>query len=104
METLANIPEPHLGNVEPIGSPEWGSRGGMALLAAGRHYSTVHLVKYFAFAHLAGPLRHVSEIFAHTAESLIATVPDGPELTVALRKLVEAKDCAVRAQVDALGE
>lgn len=76
----------------------------MAALAAGRHSSTVQLVRYFAFAHLAGALRSVSEPFAHLAESLIAMLPDGPELTVALRKLVEAKDCAVRAQVDALDQ
>jgi hypothetical protein len=33
------------------------------------------------------------------ADHLVATVPRNPERTVALRKLLEAKDCAVRALI-----
>ena len=33
------------------------------------------------------------------AEELCATLPSNPERTVALRKLLEAKDCAVRALI-----
>jgi hypothetical protein len=32
---------------------------------------------------------------------MISTLPDGPELTAGLRKLLEAKDCFVRAAVAA---
>lgn len=100
---LTNTPEPELGQPTPaIVSPEWGSRGGMAVLAAGRHPSTVQHARYFAFAHLAGPLRSVSEPFAHLFVTLINLLPDSPELTIALHRLVESKDCAVRAQVDAI--
>jgi hypothetical protein len=100
---LTNEPEPHLGAVEPvIGSHEWGTRDSMTDPHAGRHPSTLQLLRYFAFAHLAGPLRSTSEPFAYLADGLVVALPDSPELTAALRKLVESKDCAVRAQVDML--
>jgi hypothetical protein len=41
----------------------------------------------------------VSAPFAQLAERLVAEVPRNPERTVALRKLLEAKDAAVRAAV-----
>ena len=37
--------------------------------------------------------------FAEMADTLIATLPRNPERTVALRKLLEAKDAAVRARL-----
>lgn len=63
----------------------------------GRAPSTVHIVQFFSYAHLRDPLARVSEIFERAAITLLAMLPDGPELTVALRKLLEAKDAAVRA-------
>ena len=41
---------------------------------------------------------------AQTAEGMIEELPDGPELTVGLRKLLEAKDCFVRAAIEAEAE
>jgi hypothetical protein len=35
---------------------------------------------------------------------MVDHLPDGPELTVGLRKLLEAKDCFVRAALDRLEE
>lgn len=98
--TIPNTPEPELGEV--TASPEAGTRAGMAAAVAGRHPGTVHLMRYFAYAHLADKIRKASEPFGHLAVTLVSLLPDGPELTVALRKLVEAKDCAVRALVDTL--
>lgn len=48
------------------------------------------------------PLDHdcISEIrakFRDAAEYIVAAIPPGPERTVALRKLLEGKDAAVRA-------
>ena len=94
-----NKPETQLG---PVGPLDEGTRAQLAKHAAGRHPSTVQLVKYFAFAHLADRLRIISEIYAGAALDLLAQLSDGPELTAALRKLVESKDCAVRALVDVL--
>jgi len=63
------------------------------------HPSTEAILKYFKYNHLpAGKLRDTSRRFSDLATALVAEVElDGPEFTVALRKLLEAKDCAVRA-------
>lgn len=62
-----------------------------------RHSATQHLFQFFDYDHLGGLKRVISSGFEAMAESLILTLPDGPELTVALRHLLEAKDAAVRA-------
>lgn len=57
------------------------------------------MLKWFAFEHLPQHLQGVSASFWEVASDLCATVQAGPERTVALRKLLEAKDAAVRASV-----
>lgn len=54
-------------------------------------------MQFFAYAHLPEHLQVISKPFGEMAEQLEATLPGNPEKTVALRKLLEAKDCAVRA-------
>lgn len=56
------------------------------------------LLKYFAYEHLPEDLRRLSKQFFYLATSLQANLPDGSEKTVAIRKLLEAKDAAVRSQ------
>lgn len=58
------------------------------------------LMRYFAFLHLPPKLQQVSRHFYTLAEVVQNTVPDGPEKTVCLRKLLESKDAAVRAALD----
>ena len=58
-----------------------------------------HVMQFFAFEHLPPHLREVSEPFCKLASVIEATLPRNPERTVALRKLLEAKDAAVRALV-----
>ena len=53
--------------------------------------------KFFAFEHLPAHLRVVSQPFGELAATMIKTLPRNPERTVMLRKLLEAKDCAVRS-------
>lgn len=55
------------------------------------------MLKYFTYAHLPSFLQEVSRPFAALATEITQKVPAGPERTVALRKLLEAKDAAVRA-------
>lgn len=55
------------------------------------------LLQFFAYAHLPPHLQDISEPFSRMAHNLVETLPRNPERTVALRKLLEAKDCAVRA-------
>jgi hypothetical protein len=61
------------------------------------HPATLAVLRFFEFDHLhEGQLRDTSKKFYDLAHDLVSYL-DGPELTVALRKLLEAKDCAVRA-------
>ena len=56
------------------------------------------MLKLFAYGHLEREdLQAVSKPFAELAERVVALVPAEPERTVSLRKLLEAKDAAVRA-------
>ncbi len=53
-------------------------------------------MQFFTFSHLPAHLKLVSAPFSDLAE-FVMTLPRSPERTVALRKLLEAKDAAVRA-------
>lgn len=55
------------------------------------------LLQFFAYAHLPPHLQNVSRAFGLLAQQMVSTLPRNPERTVGLRKLLEAKDCAVRA-------
>lgn len=55
------------------------------------------MMQFFAYAHLPPHLQTASMKFAELAEYIVTNYPSNPERTVALRKLLEAKDCAVRA-------
>jgi len=58
------------------------------------------MMKWFEFAHLPEHLQVVSAGFYELACSMCALVESGPERTVSLRKLLEAKDAAVRAKLN----
>jgi len=57
---------------------------------------TEHILQFFSYAHLPEQLQSVSKPFADMATKLML-LPRNPERTVALRKLLESKDAAVRA-------
>lgn len=56
-----------------------------------------HIMQFFEYGHLPVRLQEVSRPFCELAMSVERTLPRNPERTVALRKLLEAKDAAVRA-------
>lgn len=56
------------------------------------------ILQHFTYAHLPERLQLVSKPFADLAE-MISSLPDVEERRVALRKLLEAKDAAVRAKL-----
>jgi len=70
-----------------------------------------HIFQFFAYAHLPEPLATISRPFCELAHALVydslvlgseapgLPLPRNPERTVALRKLLEAKDAAVRAAI-----
>lgn len=58
---------------------------------------TEPLMQFFAYSHLPVHLQSISQPFGELATKIVNELPRNPERTVALRKLLEAKDCAVRA-------
>lgn len=69
----------------------------MLIVADDRHPSTKHFAPLFAYEHLSHPMREISQRCHALAQVMVDRLPDGPELTTGLRKLLEAKDCFVRA-------
>ena len=59
--------------------------------------NTEPMLQFFTYAHLPDRLQEVSRPFGVLAHDLVVKLPRNPERSVALRKLLEAKDCAVRA-------
>ena len=57
---------------------------------------TYPIMKFFAYAHLPEKLQAISRPFADLADTLMS-LPSSAERDVALRKLLESKDAAVRA-------
>jgi hypothetical protein len=57
------------------------------------------LLQFFDFKHLPPHLAEISRPFCELARWIAFDLPRNPERTVALRKLLEAKDCAVRAKL-----
>ena len=57
------------------------------------------MLKWFEYKHLPAHLQEVSIPFCQLADSVVEGIDPGPERTVALRKLLEAKDAAVRAEL-----
>lgn len=61
------------------------------------------LMTYFEFDHLPeGPMRHASAKCRELAVLMDEALPESAEKTAGLRKLLEAKDCFVRATRDVL--
>lgn len=60
---------------------------------------TEHILQFFAADLVPPPLQLVARPFQELAQLIVATTPRNPERTVALRKLLEAKDAAVRAAI-----
>ena len=59
------------------------------------------MMKWFEFGHLPESLQFASKPFGELATFIEQNIAPGPERTVALRKLLEAKDAAVRARLNA---
>lgn len=57
------------------------------------------MLKWFAFEHLPPHLQDASRPFSELASKICEFATPGPERTVALRRLLESKDAAVRAKL-----
>lgn len=59
------------------------------------------ILRYFAWSHLPDHLAQISAPFGRLAITIVEQIPRSAERTVALRKLLESKDAAVRAALPA---
>ncbi|MFH8593102.1 hypothetical protein [Streptomyces rimosus] len=55
------------------------------------------IMHHFEYAHLPADMQLPHLMFNLVAEWMVEALPDGPERSAALRKLLESQDCAVRA-------
>lgn len=60
-----------------------------------------NLMKFFKYDHLPQHLQDVSRACAGLATAMEEALPECAEKTAGLRKLLEAKDCFVRANLEA---
>lgn len=58
------------------------------------------ILKYFVYNHLPEHLQEVSKPFGDLAELMEKELPNCPEKAEGFRKLLEAKDCFVRAKLN----
>jgi len=58
------------------------------------------ILKYFQYQHLPEHLQEVSRDFCILAQDIDTKYVDSPEKSAGLRKLLEAKDCIVRASME----
>lgn len=59
----------------------------------------IPILKFFNSSHLPPHLQAIAAPFENLANHLVETLPVNAELIAGLRKLLEAKDCAVRASL-----
>ena len=62
-----------------------------------RHIGPEHSLRWFGYDHLEGGPRLTSKRFAVLADWICDQIEPGPQREIALQKLLEAKDAAVRA-------
>lgn len=58
------------------------------------------ILKHFSYGHLPPHLQEVSRPFGELAQKMVTDLPRCAERSAGLRKLLEAKDCAVRALLE----
>ena len=63
------------------------------------HQATKHILQFFKSGHLPENLKAIAEPCEILAGVMTTALPSNPETTAGLRKLLEAKDCFVRAQL-----
>ena len=57
-------------------------------------------IQFFSYEHLPENLQDVSKPVGELAKLMEEILPDGPEKSAGMRKLLEAKDCFVRSKLE----
>lgn len=82
---------------DPVFTDERGPQEARERYSADSDPAIEPIMKYFKWDHLPQKLQGVSQPFAALAEHILRAAPRSAERTIALRKLLESKDAAVRA-------
>lgn len=61
-----------------------------------RNQAVLHILQFFADDHFPEEVRGITGLIRITAFSIVENTMDGPELTVALRKMLSSRDAFVR--------
>lgn len=61
---------------------------------------TNNIIKYFNYEHLPEHLQAISGPICDLAHEMDAKLPESAEKAAGMRKLLEAKDCLVRASLE----
>jgi hypothetical protein len=69
------------------------------MVGIGSFMEKEYLLQFFEYVHLPTHLQEISQPFSVLANQMEQLLPKNPERTTMLRKLLEAKDCAVRARL-----
>lgn len=96
-------PGPGRDEVMPLREAPYGERAENPFVSEPpkqRHPATEQLLRHFEYSHLPVALATISRKCHAHAHEMAFLLPDGPELTTGLRKLLEAKDCFVRAALE----
>jgi hypothetical protein len=64
------------------------------------HPQSERMLRWFDYDHLPVPLQAIVIPVKNLAHEMAQVIEEGPELTAGLRKLLEAKDCFVRAAIE----
>ncbi len=64
------------------------------------HEKMYPILRYFEYEHLPVRFQEFSKPFSDLAHMMALELPWCPETSAGLRKLLEAKDCAVRAALE----
>ena len=68
--------------------------------AAGGKVMANRMMRWFVSDHLPSDLQPISRYCGNLAKEMDERLPEGAEKTAGLRKLLEAKDCFVRAKLE----
>lgn len=62
-------------------------------------YQEAQILQFFSYGHLPLKLRNISQPFSDLAHTMARILPPNAETSTMLRKILEAKDCAVRSAI-----
>ena len=63
------------------------------------HPATANALQFFTYDHLPGNLQVINSPICELAKAMAESLPEHSEVTRGLWKLMEAKDCFVRAEL-----